>query len=44
MDSLSGSEFSSYAKKETYLYEVLEQRYYDKEKIDGTKMQENALK
>jgi hypothetical protein len=44
MDTTTGSGFSSYAKKETYLYEVLQQRYYDNEKIDGTKMQENALK
>lgn len=44
MDTTAGSGFSSYAKKETYLYEVLQQRYYDNEKIDGTKMQENALK
>jgi len=38
------SDLSVHTKKETYLYEVLEQRYYNSEKINLVEMQENALK
>lgn len=38
------ADLEAYAKKETYLYGVLEQRYYDSEKINLVEMQENALK
>lgn len=44
LQSNQKADLDAYTQKETYLYELLEQRYYENEKINLVEMQENALK